>query len=241
MRAIALATIVLLFLVQTSGAATWSVISFAMEPQNAAEVTAAADALMASEVGQEFPGRLLLQANLADGDNPATHSFVPVYATAADREAFGAKMQADPAWATFQQTMVAKTQPVSTVLYRTVQRWGEISDDDVVWRLHMFDVADPAAFADALGAFMNSETGKKFPGQVFLSVVVAAGLSPVTHAISVGQASEAAIEAWETELVGNADWQTYLGASRAAADYLGNNLVRTVKGWGGTLDAVTAP
>jgi hypothetical protein len=150
-------------------------------------------------------------------------------------------MQADPAWATFQQTMVAKTQPVSTVLYRTVQRWGEISDDDVVWRLHMFDVADPAAFADALGAFMNSETGKKFPGQVFLSVVVAAGLSPVTHAISVGQASEAAIEAWETELVGNADWQTYLGASRAAADYLGNNLVRTVKGWGGTLDAVTAP
>jgi hypothetical protein len=241
MRAIALATIGLLLFAQTAGAATWAVISFSTEPQNTAAVTSAADALMSSSVGQEFPGRLLLQVNVADGDNPATHSFVPVYATAADREDFGAKLQADPAWATFQQTMVAKTQPVSTVLYRTVQRWGEVSDDDLVWRLHMFDVRDPAAFGAALGAFMNSETGKKFPGQVFLSTVIAGGLSPVSHAISVGQASEAAIEAWESSLVGNADWQTYLDASQTSSDYLGNNLVRTLKGWGGTLDEVTAP
>lgn len=241
MRVIALATIGLLFFAQTTGAATWSVIAFSTQPQNAAAVVSAADALMSSSVGQEFTGRLLLQAHIADGNNPATHSFVPVYATAADREAFFTKLQADPAWATFQQTMTAKTEPVSTVLYRTVQRWGEVSDDDIVWRLHMFDVADTAAFGAALGAFMNSETGKKFPGQVFLSAVVAGGLSPVTHAISVGQASEAAIEAWESNLVGNADWETYLDASQAASDYLGNNLIRTVKGWGSTLDEVTAP
>jgi hypothetical protein len=42
-------------------------------------------------------------------------------------------------------------------------------------------------------------------------------------------------------LVGNADWQTYLDASQTSSDYLGNNLVRTLKGWGGTLDEVTAP
>lgn len=241
MRMITLASIGLFFLAQSAGGATWSVIGFSTQPQNAADVVAAADALMGSTVGQEFPGRLLLQANLADGNNPATHSFVPIYATAADRENFAAKLQADPAWATFQQIMVEKTQPVSTILYRTQQRWGEISDDDVVWRLHMFAVEDPAAFVTALGAFMDSETGKQFPGQVFLSSVVSGGLSPVTHAISVGQVSEAAIEAWEQNLAGNADWQTYIGASRAAADYLGNNLVRTVKGWGGTLDEVTAP
>lgn len=241
MRKLALTTIGLLFLAHTAGAATWSVLAFSTTPQNAPDVLAAADALMSSTVGQEFPGRLLLQANLADGDNPATHSFVPIYSTAAESEAFRAKLQADPAWATFQQTMTAKTTPVSSVLYRTVQRWGEVSDDDIVWRLHMFAVKDPAAFVAALTAFMDSETGKQFPGQVFLSGVVAGGQSPVTHAISVGQASEAAIEAWEQNLAGNADWQTYLGASRAAADYLGNNLVRTLKGWGGTLDEVTAP
>jgi hypothetical protein len=241
MRSIVLATLGLLFFAHTAGGATWSVISFATSPQNAADVAAAADALMGSKVGQEFPGRLLLQANVADGDNPATHSFVPIYSKAADREAFVAKLQADPAWATFQETMTAKTQPVSTVLYQTVQRWGEISDDDIVWRLHMFDVADAAAFGAALDAFMNSETGKNFPGQVFLSAVQSGGLSPVSHAISVGQASEAAIEAWQSNLVGNADWQKYLDTSQASAEYLGNNLVRTQKGWGGTLDEVTAP
>jgi len=241
MRRMALTTIGLFLFAQTAGAATWSVLAFSTTPQNAPDVLAAADALMSSKVGQEFPGRLLLQANLADGDNPATHSFVPIYSTAADSEAFRAKLQADPAWATFQQTMTAKTTPVSSVLYRTVQRWGEVSDDDVVWRLHMFAVEDPAAFATALDAFMSSETGKQFPGQVFLSAVVAAGQTSVSHVISVGQASEAAIEAWEGTLAGNADWATYQGSSRAAADYLGNNLVRTVKGWGGTLDEVTAP
>lgn len=226
---------------ETVTAATWSVIQFAAEPQDAPAVVAAADALMGSEVGKEFPGRLFLQGYVANGDSATTHAFVPVYQSAADREAFAAKLQKDPAWAEFQKAMTANTTPVSTVMYRTVQRWGEISDDDVVWRLHMFDVRDPAAFAKALDTFLNSPTGKKFPGQVFLSSVVAAGLSPVSHAISVGQASEAAIEAWEKTLAGNADWAAYLEASQAASDYLGNNMVRTLKTWGATLDSVTQP
>ncbi|MDJ0868677.1 MAG: hypothetical protein QNK03_21395 [Myxococcota bacterium] len=86
---------------------------------------------------------------------------------------------------------------------------------------------------------MKSETGKGFPGQVFLSSVVAGGMSPVTHVISVGQASEAAIGAWEEKLRGNADWLAHLEASRAAADYLGNDMVRTVKTWGKSLDEAT--
>ena len=35
-----------------------------------------------------FPGKLLLQANVADGGNPATHTFVPIYKSAAEREKF---------------------------------------------------------------------------------------------------------------------------------------------------------
>jgi hypothetical protein len=241
MKRIGILAIGALFFSHAAAAATWSIISITVDPQNAAAVTKAADALMNSELGKEFPGRLFLQVNLADGDNPATHSFVPVYGTAAEREGFGAKLQADPAWATFQKTMSANSQPVSNVMYRTQQRWGEISDDDVIWRLHNFNVRDPAAFAAALDTFLNSKTGKKFPGQVFLSSVVAGGISPVSHVISVGQVSEAAIEEWETSLRGNADWATYLETSQNAAEYLGNNMVRTLKTWGAPLDEVTAP
>ena len=123
--------------------------------------------------------------NVADGDNPATHSFVPVYNTAAEREAFGQKLRADSAWVKFQKAMTANSEPVSNVMYRTVQRWGEISDDDVVWRLHLFDVGDPAAFSASLDTFLKSKTGKTFPGQVFLSSVVSGGITPVSHVISV--------------------------------------------------------
>ncbi len=135
--------------------------------------------------------------------------------------------------------MTELTQPVSNVMYRTLKRWGEISDDDKVWRAHAFDVTDAPAFLAAVDAFMASETGKKFPGQVFLSAVVAGGLTPVSHVISVGQVNEAAIEAWEQTLQGNADWAAYLEASGKASEYLGNNMVRTVKTWGASLDDVT--
>ena len=77
---------------------SWVQISFSTTPSNAPKVLAAADKLMGSEVGQTFPGRLLLQSNLADGADPATHSFVPIYKSVAERETFVQKLQASPAW-----------------------------------------------------------------------------------------------------------------------------------------------
>jgi hypothetical protein len=60
---------------------------------------------------------------------------------------------------------------------------------------------------------------KKFPGQVYLSEVVAGGISPVTHVISVGYASEAEMESWSKVRDASADWSTYLTASRKSAHY----------------------
>ena len=211
---------------------TWSAISFSTTPQNAPQVLAAADVLMSSAAGKEFPGKLLLQVEVADGADPATHSFVPIYKTAAEREAFVQKLQADPAWNTFLAEMTKLSQPVSTVLYRTVKSWGEIVDTDHVWMGHAFKVTDEPAFLAALNALMASPTGKKFPGQVYLSAVVAGGITPVTHLISVGFASEAEMETWNATRDASADWAAYLKASRKAAEYLGGNLSRDLKSWG---------
>jgi hypothetical protein len=229
----------LFFSSQAATAATWSIIGFATEPQNVDEIAAAAEALMKSETGKSFPGRLFFQVNLADGDNPATHAFVPVYETAADAENFRAKLQQDPAWTAFQGAMNGLTQPVSNVMYRTIERWGDVSDDDVVWRVHAFAVEDPAAFRATIDKFMGSKTGKKFPGQVFLSSVVAGGLTQVSHVISVGYASEADVEAWEKKIQGSDDWVNYLEESQKTGEYLGNSMIRTLKTWGASLDEVT--
>ncbi len=233
MRAFLPAAIGVFLLGQSALAApTWTLISFTAVPENAPAVVAAIDELMSSETGKTFPGRLLLQVRVADGADPATHSVVPIYKSAADREAFVEKLQADPAWGEFQERMTELAQPVATAVYRTLKSYGNVSDDDHVWHGHAFTVSDPEAFVTALDAFMGSETGKKFPGQAHLSGTVAAGLTPVTHVITVGYASEAEMETWVDGLQANADWAAYLDAAGAAADYLGANLTRDVKTWG---------
>ena len=187
---------------------------------------------MSSAAGKEFPGKLLLQAEVADGSDPATHSFIPIYKTDAEREAFVQKLQADPAWNVFLGEMSKLTQPVSTVLYRTMKSWGDFAETDHVWMGHAFKVNDPAAFLAALDKFRASPTGKKFPGQVYLSAVVAGGITPVTHLISVGYASEVEMAAWTATRDASADWAAYLKESRKAAEYLGGNLSRDLKSWG---------
>jgi hypothetical protein len=195
-------------------------------------VIAAADKLMTSAAGKEFPGRLILQVHVADGANPATHSFVPIYKSAAEREVFVEKLQADPAWEDFTATMTKLTQPVSQTLHRTVKSWGEVVDTDHVWAAYAFDVRDPAAFVAALDKLLASATGKKFPGQIHLSGIIAGGITPVSHVISVGFASEAEMETWNDSLDGSADWKAYTDAANKSAEYLGGNLARDLKSWG---------
>ena len=229
-------------LAQSAAAASWSVISFTTTPQNAPKMLAAGDKLMKSEVGKTFPGQLALSANVADGDNPATHTWVPVYKSAADREAFVQKLQADPAWTEFLNTVQQLSQPGGTVLYRTLKSWGNIEDTDTVWMTHSLAVTDPPTFLAAMEALQASPTGQKFPGQVHLSAVLAGGMTPVTHVVSVGFASEAEMENWATTRDTSADWGAYLKKARPVSTYLGGSLGRTLKTWGpAKLSDLTAP
>ena len=211
---------------------TWSSISISTTPANLPAVQAAVDTLLSSPAGKEFPGKLLLLADVADGSNPATHSFIPLYKSAAEREVYIQKLQADPSWNIFLADLTKLSQPVSTVLYRTVKSWGEIVDTDHVWMGHAFKVNDAPAFLAAIDKFLASPTGKKFPGQVYLSVVVAGGITPVTHVVSVGYASEAEMETWGATRDASADWATFMKESRKDAEYLGGSLARELKSWG---------
>jgi hypothetical protein len=232
MRWIAFVATALLVIAQGAGAASWSAFGFSTTPQNLPQVQAAGDSLMTSEVGKKFPGRLILQANIADGDNRASNAWVPIYKSAAEREAWVQELQADPAWAAFQKTIAGLAEPVSSSMYRTVRSWGDIADTDTVWMTHSVNVSDPAAYLAALEKFRASPTGQKFEGQVHLSAVVAAGLSPVSHVISVGYASEAEIEAWADMRIGSADWAAFLNATQPISDYLGGSMSRNLKTWG---------
>jgi len=243
MKRIAFAAIGILLLGQTAAAEpTWSSIGFSTTASKAPQVVAAADKFMSSEVGKTFPGKLLLQVNTADGDDPATHTWVPIYKTVAEREAFIQSVQGKPAWNEFLGVMEKVSQPTSTVFYRTLKSWGDINDTDHVWAAYSFNVSDPAKLLAAVDALMASPTGQKFPGQVYLSQVVVGGISPVSHAISVGWASEAEMEAWRAVRDPSPDWAAYQAASGPVAEFLGGTLARDIKSWGpATLKDLTAP
>jgi hypothetical protein len=215
-----------------SAAPNWQVTSFSVEPQNLAKVMAATDALLSSSVGKTLPGTVSLMVNLIDGNDPSTHSFITAFDSIAEREAFFQKLQADDAWGQFMDVFTPVTNPGGTSRMTFLKSWGEDSDKDVVWQIHAFTVTDDAAFADALDAFLASDAGKDFPGQVHLSAVSAAGMTDVTHLISVGFESEAEAETWGDGVNTTSDWAAYLDVSGKASDFGGTYLIRSLKTWG---------
>ena len=227
-----LAITLLLFSHEAGAQASWSAIGFTAPPQSTPALVAAADKFLASPVGKKFPGQLLLQTSVADGGDPATHSWVPIYESAGERQDWVATLRENSAWSEFLWTIQQLSEPGGTILYRTVASWADINDKDTVWALHSFNVDDPARFVAAVEKLLASSTGKKFPGQAHISAVVAGGITPVTTVISVGYKSEAEMEAWVATRNASADWATYTEESSKVSEFLGTSLARTVKRWG---------
>ena len=216
----------------------YQVNGFIASPANAPKVLAATEKLQGAAIMKENKGRLLLLANLADGADPATHSFVILYRSVAEYEAFSPKLQADPAWAEFVGTIAELGQGAGTQRIQTLRSWGDISDADVVWRSFVFDVTNPPAFAATMERFMQSATGKKLPGQVHLTATVAGGISPVSHGVVVGYESQAEMEKWNESNASNPEWLAFLSELRLSSDFLGSNLSRTIGAWGKPMKSI---
>ena len=83
----------------------------------------------------------------------------------------------------------------------------------------------------AIDTLLASDTGKKFPGQVHLSAVAAAGITSATHLISVGYESEAEAEVWNETMIPTKDWATYQKASEKNSTLSGAFMIRAIKTW----------
>jgi len=211
-------------------------------PQDAPKVLAAMDKLMASPIGQKYQGRLLLLQNLADGNDPSTHSIVSIFKSAADLEQYTNLMQNDAARIEFTTAVAAISQIETTARMTTLKSWGDINDTDTVWNAHSFTVTDAPAFVAALDAWFNSPMGKKAPGQAHLAALTASGNTPVTHVLSLGYASIAEMEAYIDGGAKDPDRAKLLAALRAVSTHTGATLSRTLKQWGSaSMKSLTNP
>jgi hypothetical protein len=220
----------------------WAASGLTVAPQDAAKVVEAFDALFASKVGRKLPGRVILRVNLADGNNPETHSVVSLFNSAAEFESYGAELRADPAWGEFMAKMSGLTQgPGTTMRGMIAYNSGERADSDVVWVNHYVTVSEPAVLLSAMRNYSQSATGQASPAQVHLSAVTAGGVGSASHIISVGWASEAEWEGEFGRLAGNAQWNAYIRTMRAVSEYHGATLQRDIKSWGKTsVEEITA-
>jgi hypothetical protein len=211
-------------------------------PLDAPKVIAAMDKMMASPTGQKYKGRLLLLQNVADGNNPATHSFVSIFKSAADLETYTNLMQDDPARTEFMKAVASISHVESTARLSTLKSWGDINDTDTVWNAHYFNVTDPAKFVAAIDAWNNSPAGKKTARQVHLAAMAAGGMTDATHVISVGYSSNAEMEMSNDANRNDPDWQKLLDAIRPVSTHLGADLSRTLKQWGtASMKSLTNP
>ena len=215
-----------------SAAPHWQTTSFRVSPANLPKLVAATEKLMSSELGKTMPGTLSLMASVVDGADPATHSFITSGESVADRESFMRQLEDDPAWTEFQNAFDELTEPGGTSRMVYLKNWGTTGEDNLIWELHAFTVRDPAAFTAALDTLMASPTGTKFPGEVYLSAVRLAGLTPVTHLLSVGFETEAEAEIWNDTMFASEDWGAFQAASGAVSSYQGSFLLRTLRIWG---------
>jgi len=213
----------------------YSATGFTTTGANAPQVLAAYEKLNAAPLMKESKSRAMLLANVVDGANPATHTFVVSFPSMAESESFAQRLYADPAWTEFVSALSQLGTVAETMRFSTLRSWGEISDADVVWDQNAFHVTNPAAFAATLERFMVTPTGKAFPGQVHLVAVSAAGITSATHGIVVGWASQAEAEAWGDKNANNGEWLAYLAESALSSEFLGNSISRTLAAHGPTL------
>jgi hypothetical protein len=214
------------------GAENWQSLSFTTTAQNLPRLIAATDKFMASDAGKAFPGTLSLMTAVIDGADPATHSYISSMESLAAREKWTASLEGNADWSALRDAFANLTESGATSRMIFVKHWGESGASDVVWHLFGLTVSDPAAYLKAMDTLMASETGKKFPGSLHLSSVAAAGMSAVTHVVSVGYESEAEAETWNEVMLKSAAWTAFQRATDPISENAGAWVLRTVKTWG---------
>ncbi len=222
-----------------SAGSMWESYGIQANPMNAAKIAAATDQFMKSAEGKTFPGKMMLLANMGNGADPTTHSWVLLYKSAADSEKWGKAIEGSKAWNDFMAAIVPISTPTADVRYALLKSWGTPNDETTVWEGHMIKSSDPQKTFAAMDKWMKSAKGRQFPGEVHLSVPIAAGVTPMTHFVSVGFKSEADAEAWNDSLETNADWGAFMTEIDASTEYLGATMSREISEWGKPMAEMT--
>lgn len=190
--------------------------------------------------GKKSQNRILLLSHVADGMNPATHSFVTIFPSVASSESFSKSVVENEKhmaeWMSFLSKVVPLSRITSTTRNTHIRAWGNVNNEDKVWISHGLSSNDGRGVYRAVNEWMSSDTGKKFPGQLHMFATVAG--SPSSHSIVIGYKSQAEMEEWGEQSNGSVALANLLHSLQQVSEYHGANITSEVAAWGEDLEDV---
>jgi len=210
----------------------WEAYGLQVDPKNEGAVLAAIEKFMATEAGKTVPGAYSFMQSTMDGADPTTHSIIWTTDSVAERATYMQSMEGNPDWNAFVGTLNGLTSGYASYRMAFLKTWGDSGSTDPVWYIHSMAIPDGPAYLKALDELMTSEIGKKFTGWMVFSRVVAGGVTPASHLISVGFETEAEAEDWEAKLQASPENAAFMKATAGSYQYLGASILTTIKTWG---------
>ena len=210
--------------------------SYSLIVTNPVAVIAALDAYRASPAAQAVARNTTLIQNVANGDNPSTHTINVFYQSAADMvKALAANATSRDAavfFSTMRESATIETESVFTV----TQIGGNPLDPSVVGAVQYLiglEVTEGAAFSSAFDNLWNSDAIASFPGGIYFGEVLGTGESKMTHYISFITADMATMMGAMTALQSSAAMAEYVQGANSFRNYSSDSIGRQVKSWTG--------
>ncbi len=199
------------------------------EVSNPAGALAAVRTFMASPAAKAFPGNVIFNEVVADGDMAGTHSLNVFYPSP---EAMGQIINSDqpPAEAlAFFMSMQASAEPIGSSVFRMLRGHGLSSTSGTLTLIIQLEVTDGASFSKAFDKLWGSDSFQNFPGGVYFGDFMANGDNPSTHWISFVAKDMASLGQGMDEVQGSKDMATYLKDANSFRNYGGRALFRTIQ------------
>jgi len=222
----------LLISLQVHAAPSFKIYEVTVPASKQATVLSSIDKFMNSEKGKSYKGGLHVNAILANGVSPATHTFVLLMDSMADIAAWESSLPGNSDIMEFWTTLEANSTPVDEYMGSLVKTWGTISNEDRIWMVTRFYTTDPMNVVSSMDK-MISEVGKKFPGQTALHALPignrnGANNSFSTHMLVNGYKSVAEMEEWTNYMNTQPAWGAFLSSARSTTTWQGTELVENV-------------
>ena len=232
MKRFILFSIIGLFALGASAAQMWSRYEIEAKPGAQLGLIAAFDAFNATAAANADPVTIYFSAVNFNGQSRATHSFSVLHGSRTDMANYWLNIQQTPEWIAMSATQANLASPVSDFAATIVKGLGEASNSDTRWVTMYLNVSDPAALLSAFDKAMGSSTGKKFPGQMWLSQIEFGHDRPggiATHVLTAGYESTAERESWMDRMNDSKEGKAMWASVRKTSEIVGSDYHITLR------------